>query len=107
VARAADVDWEQYFYKIKEVCPWSWAAWRQGLIDIKKYNKTMEPLAGYQARIHIVKLNRRRLKKLAQQLDQGQYEVLWSEPTYGKYATPVACLIQQDRRTLNAIRERL
>jgi hypothetical protein len=107
VVKAADVNWEGYFLKIKQRCPWSWAAWHRGLVDIVKYNKNWKPLGVYQARIHIVKLNKRRLKKLCKQLDQGEYEWLWSEPSYGKYATPVACLIQQDRQQLNDIRKRL
>jgi hypothetical protein len=108
VARShQSVNWGEYFSKIKQQCPWSWAAWLQGQIDIVKYNKTQKPLEGYQARIHIVRLNRRRLKKLCKQLDHGEYEWLWSEPNYGPYGTPVACLIQQDRQRLEQLRKKL
>lgn len=101
------VDWNIYFDHIKTQCPWSWAAWQQGKIDIVKYKKTQKPLDGYQARIYIVELSRRRLKKLCKKLDQGDSEWLWSEPGYGPWATPVPCLIQQNRAQLTAIRKKL
>ena len=87
------------------MCPWSLPAWQQGRIDIVK-TKTIRPLGDYSARIYILDLTRRRLKKLCKQRDHGVDEWLWSEPSNGRYAAPVACLIQQDRATLTRLRNK-
>lgn len=108
MVKAADVDWSEYFYKIKSHCPWSWSAWQNNLIDVGKWQGKVIDLEPFQARVYIVKgLNPRKLKKLCQQLDQGCYEWLWSHPKYGAQATPVFCLIQQDRTQLNSIRSQM
>lgn len=100
--------WDEYFAHIKDVCPWSYSAWNQNAIEIVKWNGNSLPLDNLQARMYTVSLNRRRLKKLCQQLDTcAKDEWLWSEPRYGKYATPQPVLIQQDRKTINDIRMRL
>jgi hypothetical protein len=87
------------------MCPWSLPAWQQGRIDIVK-TKTIRPLGNYTARIYILDLTRRRLKKLCKLRDHGVDEWLWSEPSNGRYAAPVACLIQQDRATLTRLRNK-
>jgi hypothetical protein len=105
---ATHVNWEEYFYSIKQQCPWSYSAWQRGEISIQRWRGCPEPLEHFQARIYTVDLNRRRLKKLAGKLDQDQQcEWLWSEPTYGRWATAVPVLIQQDRHKLNEIRQQL
>jgi hypothetical protein len=102
------VNWEEYFYNIRQQCPWSWAAWQRNEIDITRWQGTVIELGNYQARIYTVNLNRRRLKKLAKLLDNDIIcEWLWSEPNYGPWATPVSVLIQQDRNKLNQIRKQL
>jgi hypothetical protein len=55
----------------------------------------------------VLDLSRRRLKKLAAQRDRGTDEWLWSEPGYGAYGAPVACLIQQNRAELNQLRQQI
>ena len=100
------VNWANYFFKIKEACPWSLIAWQKGKIDIVR-TKQILPLGDYRARIYVFDLTRRRLKKLCRQRDQGVYEWLWSEPRYGSNGAPVACLIQQNRQELNTIRARI
>jgi hypothetical protein len=100
------VNWTNYFFKIKEACPWSLIAWQKGKIDIVR-TKQILPLGDYRARIYVFDLTRRRLKKLCRQRDQGVYEWLWSEPRYGSNGAPVACLIQQNRQELNTIRARI
>ena len=100
------VDWTEYFARIRPVCPWSGVAWRADQIDIV-YTKTVRPLGPYRARIYVLDLSRRRLKKLAAQRDQGQDEWLWSEPGYGAYGAPVPCLIQQNRAELNQLRQQV
>lgn len=100
------VDWALYFLKIKPVCPWSWAAWQQGQIEIV-YTRPVRPLGAYAARVYVIDISKRRLKRLAVLRDHGEDEWLWSHPEYGPYATPVPCLIQQDRERLNTIRKQL
>jgi hypothetical protein len=107
-AVSAEVDWGEYFHSIRKACPWSLAAWNKGLISITKWRRQVIDLEPYSARLYIVDLNPRRLKKLCQQLDQDlKYEWLWSHPRYSTNSTPLPVLIQQDRAELNAIRDRL
>lgn len=87
------------------MCPWSLPAWQQGRIDIVT-TRTIRPLGNFSARIYILDLTRRRLKKLCKRRDHGADEWLWSEPRNGAYAAPVACLIQQDRATLTRLRNK-
>jgi hypothetical protein len=100
------VDWTEYFARIRPVCPWSGAAWRTDQIDIV-YTRTIRPLGAYRARIYVLDLTRRRLKKLAAQRDSGPDEWLWSHPGYGAYGAPVPCLIQQNRAELNQLRQQV
>jgi hypothetical protein len=100
------VNWEEYFFKIREVCPWSIAAWHKGLVDIVN-SKQILPLGNYKVRIYTLDLSKRRLKKLCKLRDQGDCEWLWSHPEYGAYATPLPCLIQQNRQELTTIRSKL
>ena len=99
------VDWAEYFARIQRMCPWSLSAWLKGEIDIVT-TRTIRPLGHFQARIYILDLTRRRLKKLCKQRDHGEDEWLWSEPAYGAYGTPVPCLIQQNRARLNSLRNK-
>ena len=97
------VNWAEYFFRIKEVCPWSYAAWQKNKIDIVK-TRGIIPLGDYSARVYVFDLTRRRLKKLCQLRDHGEDEWLWSVPGYGANGTPVPCLIQQSRARLNLLR---
>ena len=99
------VNWAAYFFRIKEVCPWSYAAWQKNKIDIVK-TRGIIPLGEYSARVYVFDLTRRRLKKLCKQRDHGEYEWLWSVPGYGVNGTPRACLIQQSRSTLASLRNK-
>ena len=101
------VNWADYFQRIKRQCPWSWAAWQQGQILIRRQGQPQD-LGEYQAIVYVSSLNRRRLKKLCAKLNTSkEYEWLWSHPSYGPYATDVPCLIQQDRRVLDEIRAKM
>lgn len=100
------VDWTEYFARIRPVCPWSGPAWHADQIDIV-YTKAAKPLGNYRARIYVLGLSRRRLKKLAAQRDSGADEWLWSEPSNGAYGAPVPCLIQQNRAELQRLRQRI
>lgn len=99
------VDWTEYFSRIKSVCPWSYSAWSKNKIEITRWQGQALPLGDLEARVYIVDTTRRRLKKLAKQLDHGDCEWLWSEPNYGVYGTPLPVLIQQSRQRLNDIRK--
>ena len=101
------VNWLEYFESIRKQCPWSLAAWQQNKIGITKWQGEIIDLGPLEARVYVTKgLNPRRLKKLSRDLDQGTYEWLWSYPGYGKFATPVFCLIQQDRNRLQQLRSK-
>lgn len=100
------VDWAEYYYKIRQQCPWSWNAYRQGLIDVQPWQGQVQPLGLFQARVYICEETDSALELLAQSLDHGEDEWLFSYPGYGEFATPVSVLIQQNRRTLAEIRSK-
>jgi hypothetical protein len=101
------VDWGLYFNKIKQQCPWSYAAWQRGQILVRNLGQP-QALGDYQAIVYVSSLNRRRLKKLCAKLNTSkEYEWLWSHPGYGSYATDVPCLIQQNRQVLDEIRAKI
>ncbi len=107
-AVSAEAKWADYFYSIRKECPWSYAAWQKGKICIQKWRSQVVDLEPYHARVYIVDLTPRRLKKLCKRLDSdAEYEWLWSHPRYKNNSTPAPVLIQQDRRTLNDIRATL
>lgn len=97
-------NWGEYFAFIKRECPWSYAAWLRGQIDIVNWDGHVLPLEQYQARVYIVNVSNRTVESMAQELDEGEYEWLFSYPGYGDNATPVSVLIQQDRKTLAKLR---
>jgi hypothetical protein len=104
---AVAVDWAEYFYSIKRQCPWSYAAWQQGQILVRRLGQP-QALGEYSAIVYVSNLNRRRLKKLCAKLNTSkECEWLWSHPSYGPYATPVPCLIQQNRQVLDEIRAKI
>lgn len=104
-----NVNWGEYFYQIREQCPWSYAAYKAGLIDIVPYQGIKLPLDKYQARMYLVNASESIVVALAEAFDYEDtvYEWLYSYPGYGEYATPVSVLIQQNRAQLNDIRKRL
>lgn len=109
VAKSA-VDWREYFQSIRDVCPWSWAAWRQGKIDIVSWGTEIKELGEYSARLYVThRHNARQLKKISGRLnrDRPTEEWLWSHPQYKNKSAPVPVFIQQDRRTLETLRQNL
>lgn len=104
---AVAVDWQEYFYSIRQQCPWSYSAWQRGQILVRRLGQPQE-LGDYSAIVYVSNLNRRRLKKLCAKLNTSkEYEWLWSHPSYGKYGTPLPCLIQQNHRVLDEIRAKI
>ncbi len=95
--------WEDYFYGIRKVCPWSYSAWSKGLIDINLWKGTPIPLEHYEARVNIIGVIKPRLlKKIEQRLNEQRQDEEWlhSHPSFGIHSTPVPVLIQQDRQHL-------
>jgi hypothetical protein len=101
------VDWEEYFYSIRKQCPWSLKSWRQGRIAVTVWTGHVYPLKNIDARVYIVPNGSGSVEQLAQQLDTGDCEWLFSHPGYGEYAAPVPVLIQQNRQELAKIRQKL
>ena len=103
------VDWYAYFKSIKEQCPWSYAAYNKGKINIVDYQGVRLPLGDYSARMYIINAPDATVVAIANGFDyeDKEYEWLYSYPGYGEYATPVSVLIQQHRAELNAIRSQI
>ena len=99
------VNWLEYFKSIRVECPWSYAAYLKGSIDIREYTGTVLPLGTYAARVYLVNAPNATVEALAAALDHGEDEWLFSYPGYGEFATPVAVLIQQNRKQLNDLRQ--
>jgi hypothetical protein len=99
------VNWLEYFTSIKQQCPWSLAAYQKGELDIQDWTGQVIPLGKMQARMYVIEAEEEQVKKLAEQLDEGDCEWLYSFPGYGPFATPVKVLIQQDRATLARLRK--
>lgn len=101
------VNWYDYFKSIRQECPWSYAAYLKGEIDIQEYTGQIVPLGRYQARVYTVSDPAQSVEALSMALDHGQDEWLFSYPGYGAFATPVPVLIQQDRAKLAGLRSQL
>ena len=97
-------NWGEYFASIKKECPWSYAAWLKGQIDIAEWTGEIKPLGEMQARVYTVTVSNDEVEKMAQELDHGEYEWLFSYPGYGPFGTPEPVLIQQDRSVLTELR---
>ncbi len=102
--KSKKTDWGEYFASIKQECPWSYAAWQRGQIDVVEWVGSVIPLGEMQARVYIA--NDFDVEALAKELDVGEYEWLFSYPGYGPFAAPKKILIQQSRETLTRLRER-
>lgn len=103
------VDWYAYFKSIRSECPWSYSAYLKGEIAIENWTDTdtIQPLGLYKARMYIVDYPNNIIQAMAEELncDDLDCEWLFSYPGYGKFATPVKVLIQQNRKELNDLRE--
>ena len=95
--------WEAYFTSIRQVCPWSYSAWKRGLIDICLWKGIPTPLEHFEARVNIIgTIKPRLLKKIEQRLNNQREHEEWlhSHPSFGVNSTPIPVLIQQDRQHL-------
>ena len=104
-----DVDWWEYFARIRTQCPWSWHSWQHGGIDIQAWQGHGVPIEGFDARVYMVRDPGQDVTALAQQQDLQDTECEWlfSHPGYGLWATPVPVLIQQPRQRLAELRQQL
>jgi len=105
------VNWLEYFESIQLECPWSLRAYKAGAISIENWTDTdtLEPLGDFQARMYIVDYPDSIVEAMATELDCDDQESEWlfSYPGYGEFATPVKVLIQQNRKTLDNLRNKL
>jgi hypothetical protein len=100
------VDWGKYFDSIKEQCPWSLSAWLKNQIDVVDWEGSVIPLSPFQARIYTVGSDTE-AETLANELDVGEDEWLFSYSEYGEFGTPIPVIIQQNRKQLNYLRSKL
>lgn len=100
------VNWYQYFKSIRVECPWSYNAYLKGEIDIVPWDGSVKPLGQCLARVYVVDTDHS-VEALAESLDYGEDEWLFSYPGYGDFATPVPVLIQQNRALLAKLRNNL
>jgi len=99
-------NWADYFAYIKPVCPWAYAAWQAGTIDIV-YNEEPKDLGNYTARIYVVDIHNHDLRAYSEYLNDTRTDLwFYSDPEYLGYSTPVSCLIQQDPVKLEEIRQK-
>jgi hypothetical protein len=82
-------------------------AYVHGRIHITEYTGEIWPLGDYEARMYIVHAPDETVEALAQALDHGLDEWLFSYPGYGEFATPVSVIIQQNRARLAELRSKL
>ena len=103
------VDWYAYFKSIREQCPWSYAAYLKGQINIVEYTGVQLPIGDYAARMYIISAPDATVVSIAQGFDYVDTECEWlySYPGYGEFAAPVSVLIQQPRRVLAELRQKL
>ena len=103
------IDWEKYFQSIQRVCPWSLESYLAGRIKITKQD-IIQDLKEYDAIVYQVDMSIDELDNFVEKLNdiQEECEFLWSHPDYtkgGSNQTPVAVVIQQDRKFLEELRK--
>lgn len=105
------VNWLAYFEGIQLECPWSLRAYKQGALEIVNWadSDTILPLGELKARLYIVDYPNAIVEAIAEELDCQDIDCEWlfSYPGYGDYATPVAVLIQQNRKELADLRNKI
>ena len=100
------VDWDEYFLRIRTVCPWSYADWRAGLIQVVETSTPME-LGNYTARVYVVDIHHEDLQAYSEYLNlTREDEWLYSDPSQGGNSTPTSVLIQQCPHRLQQTRQK-
>jgi hypothetical protein len=115
-----EVNWEEYYARIKSVCPWSHRAFMNDKILVwEQPHKTMKTVSGtfdstdYEAFVYVFK------KATPQELEElvtayNEYrpnsEFLWSHPQADSgdgNSTDVPVIIQQNKKVLTDLRDKL
>lgn len=112
--KTAEVNWAEYYARIRSVCPWSYRAFLQDRILVVEYSEeavnNMVSHTDYDA-VVVTCVNKTSdwLEQTSDRLNeqQPQSEWLWSHPEHGGDSTPIPVLIQQDRKTLTELRDRI
>ena len=102
--------WENYFYSIRHVCPWSYSAWTKGKIEIALWKGIATDLGDLEARVNVIGVIKPRLlKKIEKRLNNERQSEEWlhSHPSFGINSTPIPVLIQQDEQGLQKARNNL
>jgi hypothetical protein len=100
------IEWQDYFYSIRKVCPWAYVDYCANTIDIVE---TYEPqdLGDYTARVYVVDIHNHDLRAYSEYLNSTRDdEWFYSDPAQGEYSAPVSILIQQDPERLDKIRQK-
>jgi len=101
------VDWAAYFTHIRSRCPWAYASYNRGTLQIVEWQGYPLPLRPDVEAVVYVMPKKRIAKKLAKRYLSDTEEWFYSYPHYGPFATPVPTMIQQCRKRIDAIREKL
>ncbi len=112
-----EVNWAEYFAKIRGVCPYSYKAHMSDKILFVDYSdkdfETFAKLYGLtEHEAFVYKCYAKSGKWLNEKCDEmnvllAQCEWLWSHPDYGNDSTPIPVIIQQDKQTLESIRKKI
>lgn len=101
------VDWDTYFLGIKHRCPWAYTSWNKGTLQIVEWSGSPLPIRPSVEAVVYIMPKKRIAKKLAKRYICDDEEWFYSYPAYGPFATPVPTMIQQCRKRIDSIRERL
>ena len=117
---AKEVDWQSYYAKIRSVCPWSYKAFMNDKILVWEHpHNTLKTISGtfdstdYEAFVYVFEdYTPKQLDELAVEMmkHRPNSEFLWSHPQADSgdgNSTDVPVLIQQDKKTLENLREQL
>jgi hypothetical protein len=114
----AEVDWEAYYRDIRDVCPWSYAAFMQDKILVVPYSENCFPTwrlflhyTAFEAVVFsfpdTVTSEYLETKCDALNEEDAKSEWLWSHPEQEGDSTPVPVLIQQERSKLEKLRQKV
>ena len=82
-------EWCDYFRSIRRVCPWAYADWCAGSIQILETYKPI-PLGDYTARVYVVDIHSHDLRAYSEYLnDTRDDEWFYSDPNQGEYSDPI------------------
>jgi len=111
-----EVNWAEYFARIRGVCPWSYKAFMNDNILIINYGEadfiTFAKLFGHSKHeTYVYKCIGHTSEWLNAKCDEmnvlfNHCEWLWSHPEYGGDSPDIPIIIQQDKKQLEQLREK-